>query len=560
MSEVRQIERRLGFVPSLASAGAIVVCLFGQLGAIGLVGPDEPRYAWIARAMAQTGDWVTPRLYGQPWFEKPILYYWAAAVGFLLHLPSEWAARLPSACAALAAAVAIGWLARKHYGGDAISLSSPWILAPLLFSTSVAAVGFARAATPDMLFSASITWAMVSAACVLRCGGALRAADAVPSGRKSDSWSLAFFGASLGLAVLAKGPAGVVLAGGSVGLWALASKQWRKALRLAHAIAIASFCVVALPWYVACEIRNPDFLRVFLWQQNFERYLTPVFQHRQPFWFFGPIILLALVPWTAFLWPATQEGLRLWREKTWSNSSGLFFACWTVFPMVFFSFSKSKLPGYVLPAIPPLALLCSQGAIRADTRSRRSSAALGWSLAVTWALIAGAGLFAIRRLFGGHEGANDVSSHFAVMPVSTLAGAAMAVLIMAAAAFYNRLTIAISVCALCLAANVEIANLRLLPILDSFFSARPHAELMRNDLHPERIFTYRLRREWNYGLAFYFRRELPEWSANDPRPALVLTTPDGLAQIKLLGRFRGTLDETQTGLVYVPIEPAPATR
>ena len=98
----------------LSAAGLVtLVCLFGHLGAIGLVGPDEPRYAWIARAMATTGDWVTPRLYGLPWFEKPVLYYWLAGAGFLLHFPAEWAARLPSALAALVAAIAIGWLASE---------------------------------------------------------------------------------------------------------------------------------------------------------------------------------------------------------------------------------------------------------------------------------------------------------------------------------------------------------------------------------------------------------------------------------------------------------------
>ena len=100
----------------MAAAVIVLVCLFGNLGAIGLVGPDEPRYVWIARDMAATHDWVTPMLYGQPWFEKPVLYYWAAAVGFLLHLPAEWAARLPSAFAALAAAVTIAWLGKRYYG------------------------------------------------------------------------------------------------------------------------------------------------------------------------------------------------------------------------------------------------------------------------------------------------------------------------------------------------------------------------------------------------------------------------------------------------------------
>jgi 4-amino-4-deoxy-L-arabinose transferase-like glycosyltransferase len=123
------------------SAVAVIgICLFSHLGALGLVGPDEPRYAWIARAMAQTGDWVTPRLYGSPWFEKPILYYWAAALGFALRLPAEWAARLPSAIAALAAALAIAWLGKKHYGsaqnqsGDHAVAISPALLAPMIFS------------------------------------------------------------------------------------------------------------------------------------------------------------------------------------------------------------------------------------------------------------------------------------------------------------------------------------------------------------------------------------------------------------------------------------------
>src|ERR1700724_2581395 len=152
-----------------------LTCLFSHLGALGLVGPDEPRYVWISRAMAETGDWITPRLYGQPWFEKPILYYWAAALGFRLNLPAEWAARLPSAIAALAATLTIGWLGLKHYGDEESFRKSPAFLAPLFFSTSVAAIGFSRAATPDMLFSAFIALAMASVSSVFCGRGALRA-------------------------------------------------------------------------------------------------------------------------------------------------------------------------------------------------------------------------------------------------------------------------------------------------------------------------------------------------------------------------------------------------
>ncbi len=542
------------------SAAAIGICLFGNLGAMGLVGPDEPRYVWIARAMAETGDWVTPRLYGQPWFEKPILYYWAAAMGFRLHLSAEWAARLPSAIAALAAALAVAWLVKKHYGGELNSLSSPVLLAPLLFSTSVAAIGFARAATPDMLFSASIALAMASAASVLRQSGALRATAAASSDARGDAWPLALFGAFLGLAVLAKGPAAMILAGGAIALWALASKQWHAAIRVAHPLAMAAFCVVALPWYVLCATQNPDFLHVFLWQHNIERYTTPMFQHRQPFWYFGPIVLLALIPWTALLWPVTQEGLRLWHEKSWANSPGFFFACWAIFPVLFFSLSQSKLPGYILPAIPPLALLCSIAAIRALNRSAAAGAVLVRILAAVWIVLAAAGFHGVHRLAAGHFWSDHSPSHIAVMRVMPLAGLVFPALIMILVVFYKQPAIAVPLLAFGLAANVEIVNLGELPALDPFYSARPHAEFMRNDQRPDRIFTYRLNRSWDYGLAFYFRRELPQWSPDDPMPALVLTTPDGLASIRKFGRFSGDLDETLPGLVYVPIGPASGVR
>src|SRR6202035_1177912 len=209
---------------AITAALPIPICLFGPLGAMGLVGPDEPRYAWIARTMATSGDWVTPRLYGEPWFEKPVLYYWAAALGFAAHLPAEWAGRLPSAFAALVAAIAIGWLGRKFYNAESWPFASPFLLAPLIFSTSVAAIGFARAAVPDMLFSAALTVAMASGAIVLSRRGALRFEnDERASTGPSDHFALALFGASLGLAVLAKAPAGVLLTAGAIAIWALAT-------------------------------------------------------------------------------------------------------------------------------------------------------------------------------------------------------------------------------------------------------------------------------------------------------------------------------------------------
>jgi 4-amino-4-deoxy-L-arabinose transferase-like glycosyltransferase len=540
---------------SLSAAVAVLVCLFSHLGAMGLVGPDEPRYAWIARAMAQTGDWVTPRLYGQPWFEKPALYYWAAAIGFRLHLPAEWAARLPSAFAALAAAIAIGWLAWKLCDASPEFAWNPALLAPLVFSTSVAAIGFARAATPDMLFSMFITLAMASAACILHRSKALRApADDPQRSPQRDALPCTLFGIFLGLAVLAKGPAAIILGGGAIGLWALTTKQWRAAFRAAHPLAIGAFCVVALPWYVLCALRNPDFIRVFIFQHNFERFLTPVFQHRQPFWFFIPITLLAVLPWTVLLWPAAREGLHVWRERSFAHSPGLFFACWAIFPVVFFSFSQSKLPGYILPAVPPLALLLAiilADAIRSENARGKSRFGIaGIALGLTCLALGVAPLVWMRRLPQATRDASGQAIATAAI-IAMVGGAAIAVLGLLQRRSFVLVSLLLAV------VLTEIAGSRILPALDPILSARPHAELLSRDLHPDRIFTLELPRSWDYGLAFYLGRELPEWSPTNPDAALVLTTPHGLEEMQKLGRFRGTLDEEYEGILFVPAFPAP---
>jgi 4-amino-4-deoxy-L-arabinose transferase-like glycosyltransferase len=541
-----------------AAAGALVttlICLFSNLGAIGLLGPDEARYAWIARAMAETGDWITPRLYGQPWFEKPVLYYWAAAVGFRLHLPAEWAARLPSALAAFIATAAICWIAWRHYGDEGGFALSPAILAPVVFVTSVAAIAFARAATPDMLFAACIALAMSGAAAVLRRSGALRAAnpaDAV----NSDAPYLILFGASLGLALLAKGPACILLAGGAMGIWALVTGQWRAALRLAHPLAVASFVVVGLPWYILCQLRNPEFLRVFILQHNFERYLTPVFQHIQPIWFFVPVTIAARLPWAIFLVTAALEGLRVFRDKTWTRSPGFFFACWAFFPVLFFSFSKSKLPSYVLPGFPALALVCSVGVVRRFRSTRSIPLALALGLGAFWVTAA---------LFTHHFVSRLPEDWLAQAPFRLSANVIVLAAFLVAAlliycAYRKSLGLTVALCSLTVVASLLYANLRVLPAFDAVYSARWHQEYLAHDLHPDRIFTYQLRRSWNYGLAFYFRRELPEWRPGDPAPALVLTSPAGEQQIAAMGRIRGTLDESNLGIVYVPVYPLATSR
>jgi len=553
--------RERSALPAVCVAAAGAICLFGQLGAIGLTGPDEPRYVWIARAMAQTGDWVTPRLYGAPWFEKPILYYWAAAIGFRLNLSAEWAARLPSAFAALVTAIAIAWLARRIYGRREDWSFDPAHVTPLIFATSVAATGFARGATPDMLFSACIALAMVCAACLVGDEGVIRGARNERAGASANRTAkLLLFGAFLGAGVLAKGPAAVILAAGALGLWALATKRWRTVLKLAHPAAIAALCAVAIPWYAICAMRNPDFLRVFILQHNFQRYLTPIFEHKQPFWFFGPIFLVALLPWTILLWPAAQEGLRLWREKSWRDSPGFFFACWTISPILFFSASQSKLPSYILPSIAPAAIVCAIAGIRAFEQGRKSAAPIGVGLSAIWIALA-AGAFIFIRGIDWLSANPDAISNGAPQSIYTgpilLIVAALAIGI---AGVLGNARWALGLCALCFVASVEFANLAILPRVENRYSARPFVQLVSNDAHASRVFVYQLPRAWTYGLHFYAQREIPEWSPTDSAPALVLTTPRGLAQIQQMGRSSGSLGETRGGkqpVIYVPVNAAP---
>jgi 4-amino-4-deoxy-L-arabinose transferase-like glycosyltransferase len=540
-----------------ALAGVVIwLCFFSHLGALGLVGPDEPRYAAVARDMAASGDWVTPRLYGQPWFEKPVFYYWSAAICFRFLGGNEIPARLPSAIAALIAALAMAWLAWKHYGPQAA-----WA-ALLIFPTCVAAIGFARAATPDMLFSAALALAITSAASVLRRCGALRSREEPrPTGSGSVT-PAALFGACLAVATLAKGPAAIALAGGSTVLWAVLTGQWKPARRLAHPLAILSFCLVAVPWYALCGARNPGFLRTFLLLHNFERYLTPIFQHRQPFWFFGPILLIGLLPWTALLLGMIQDGMRLLRMGPWEDSPGLFFGCWVVFPVVFFSFSQSKLPGYLLPAFPPLAVLLAS-TLRLEDDSARNR----WILAavgLTWMALAFSISHWMNRL--PVDGRAAVTGFGAGFFWAALGGG----FVIALLAFFRWPLSAVAFAGLLLAALIEFSAVRILPRLDPYLSARGAASAAAASSAPRaELRVYRLERNWHYGLNFYLGRELPEWTSvlagnsapsgqvsGTAHPILVYTNAEGLAELASTGRKFRVLERGSPQLQLVQVESA----
>ncbi len=531
-------KRKLGFLVLLYLL-VLYVCLFSHLGAIGLVGPDEPRYAEVAREMADNGDWVTPRLYGQPWFEKPVLYYWCAALAFRAFGVSEFAARLPAALAAVLAALALAWVAFLAWYREGAATAHAVLL---IFPTSVAAIGFARSAGPDMLITAALTAAMVAAWVIL-----LRGHDAGRGGLVH----LFGFGVFLGLGTLAKGPAAVVLAGGSALLWALGTRRWRDVFRLAHPLAVTAFCVTALPWYMLCAARNPDFLRIFLQQHNLQRYLTPVFHHQQPFWFYVPVLLVALLPWTVLLIPSVRDAWRLCRVRRWVESPEFYFACWVIFPLLFFSLSQPKRPGYILPAIPALTLLLSRSATGLIQQARRPSRVIFFALGATLIVLGLAGALWPHRLLA----IQDPLFHRRILLLA--AAAVGGGFLVALCAVLWRPSSALVVSALLVTLLVYAVGGHALPRLDPAVSARDAAARVPEAGAAARntVFIFRLHRAWHYGLNFYLRSELREWTPQAARPAFLYTNTAGLAELQQLGLRVSLLSGRSPQAILVRVEP-----
>jgi len=509
-------------LPARIGWGALIVvtlavCYFSNLGAIGFVGPDEPRYAWIARDMAETGDWVTPRLYGKPWFEKPVLYYWMAAASFKVFGVSEAAARLPSALCALFATLALAWLAWRVYGEE----TARWLL--LLLPTSVGMIGFSHAAATDMPFSGMLTIAMVCAAVAL---GLVRNEN-TPVLPRTPWLALILFGFFLGLAVLAKGPAAIILSGGAVFFWALITKRWRDAFRLLHPIAIVSFCAMALPWYILCTRRNPDFFRVFIIEHNFKRYLTPEFQHIQPFWYYVPVLLAMFFPWLAILVSGVIKTARCIRVLRF-DSITLLLLIFPVFCIAFFSVSRSKLPGYVLPATPFIGLLLAKH--WTGELSRGNSAARWLALATGLTLLTFA--IALEFFHLPIPVITDISPPPLISQFASFAFlGGLATLLLALRKHPSLALLACGITALVLltAGSGDLSQLD--EGLSSRYAVQELNELGMNTLSLDAV-TFNLRRDYIYSLQFYLRRELSQWTPEDANTKLIFTNYKGTEELE----------------------------
>jgi 4-amino-4-deoxy-L-arabinose transferase-like glycosyltransferase len=500
---------RIGW--AILFVATLYVCYFSHLGAIGFVGPDEPRYAWVARDMVETGDWITPHLYGKPWFEKPPLFYWGAALCFKLFGVSEAAARLPSAISALLATLAMAWLAMRLYGAE----TARWLL--LLLPTTVGMIGFSHAAATDMPFSGMLTIAMVAAAVAI----GLARNDNTPIIPRTPWLALVLFGFFLGLAVLAKGPAAIILCGGAVFFWALFTKRWRNAFRLLHPVAIAAFSFTALPWYLLCARRNPDFFRVFLIEHNFKRYLTPEFQHIQPFWYYGPILLAAFFPWIAiFLWSFLPGAVRLLRARS-TKESIWFLLCWAGFCFAFFTISRSKLPGYILPALPAIALVLAYSVSYFPSASVRSLVVTLLATAACFGITAGLLLRSVIHLTTRHDSFSPFLG--IILFALTISVFLLGLSFLAKHGSLSR--------ALLIASSLSLI---FLPLSSAgFFISRANvgslssdwlaSELLRDEIPIDQLRLLHVSRSYHYSLNYYLHTELKEWKTNPVQDGYVLS-------------------------------------
>jgi len=453
---------------------------FWGLSSFGLIGADEPRYAEVAREMLARHDWVTPVLGGAPWLEKPPLYYWQAMIAYKIFGVSDWAARLPSALDASILAFAVYFLLRRLRPGFALD-------GALMLVSSAGIVGYARAASMDLPLAASFAIAMLAWYAWFENGS--RAC-------------LAGFYVFIAIAMLAKGPVAPALAFLVVAIFAVTERTAQVIWKTLSPPGIVLFCALSLPWYVIVQLRNPQFFHEFIIEHNLARFSTNLYHHPEPFWYYIPVTLLGWAPWVVFVVAACVWAVRRFRNRD-ADGLNTFLLVWIAVTVVFFSMSQSKLPGYVLPAIPPGVILLSEY-VRARIASKP-----GLALTALHAVVSGAVMFSalvIPYLVIQHH----------IPPGSALAAPVIVAVVIAGFIFvglrhygYPGLRLVTLVPAV-LAFGIA---LRLgAPALDRTLSARSVAfALQMVDPHHLPVALVLVPRETEFGLQFYRNQTMPRY-------------------------------------------------
>jgi 4-amino-4-deoxy-L-arabinose transferase-like glycosyltransferase len=330
--------------PAYYLIGLAVLCgvaFFYGLGRLPFIGPDEPRYAEVARAMYVSGDWITPRLGDIHWFEKPALTYWLSVIGYQIFGLSEFGARFGVALVA-----SFGALLLFFFGQRVHSARWGYLSAAVLITCGLWP-GFARGATFDLPLAVAMELALLSFF--------LWSSKEAQTGKHRYWW---VFCLALGLAVLAKGLIGIVLPLAIIAPYLLLTRQWRIVLqpRLLIGGALVFLATTAI-WYAPMFWRHGrEFIDEFFIAHHFQRYLSNKYRHPQPFYFFPVVALLGSFPWSFHFVASAWRAVQGWRTLG-QDHLRLFLWLWAIVPILFFSFSGSKLPGYILPIFPAVALL-----------------------------------------------------------------------------------------------------------------------------------------------------------------------------------------------------------
>ena len=509
---------------ALLLAGFCAFLFFYGLGQFGFIGADEPRYAQVAREMLERRDFVTPVLGGQPWLEKPPLYYWQAMAAYRIVGVSDWAARLPSAFDDTLLVLAVYFFLRRFRRGAEVD-------GALMVASCAGITGYARAASMDMALAVAFSVGML-------CWWAWH--------ETGNRVYLAVFFALMALGTLAKGPVAPFLACLVIAVYASAVRDFRVAFKTIWLPGILLFCAIALPWYFEVQARNPGFFREFIVEHNLGRFSKNIYHHTEPFWYYLPVTALALVPWIIFVTAAFVRSLREWwiAQSSTDRSKdvpeyrfGIFLCCWLIVPVFFFSISQSKLPGYILPAIPAGALLLADDLRRGLARNDAQPAPL-W-LAILHALFASAPivpalliayLITQHRLPGGQPMLVALSVGF-VLSV----GIALTLVRKNGLGMLRFVTLIPVV--LVVGAVLKLGS----GAIDASLSARPLAqEIAAVELHQLPLAVYHVRRELEYGLTFY-RNRLTfnyDWGSIPKEEHLVVAPENSQVEIAKLAAGR----------------------
>ena len=499
-------------------AGFCGFLFFFGLAYFGLVGADEPRYAQVAREMLARHDWITPTLGGKPWLEKPPLYYWQAMLAYAIFGVSDWAARLPSAADATLMVVGVYAFLRRFRPGYHLD-------GALITASAAGVIGFARAASTDMPLAAMFTLSLLAWYAWYESGS-----------RRFLGWAYIF----LALAALAKGPVAPLLAAVVVVIFAVAKRELRLIGRTLWIPGVLLFCVIALPWYIAVQMKNPEFFRIFILEHNLARFGSNLYHHKEPFWYYIPVVLLGWVPWTVVAVAAVWQSVRVWwsdREEMLRSDSALnvFLLIWLVIPVAFFSISQSKLPGYIVPALPAGTILLAEYLRERLTGDERPPIGLIALHSMVAAVILAPALM-VQYLIQQHHlpwgRAAEVSFSLAgflaigiVLTLRTQMG-------WRGFRFVTLVPVVLAV-----AAVLRLGG----PSLDSTLSARPLAiEFRRLETKPMPLSVFHVSREMEFGLAFYRNQTIDRYEAGQiPSGEHILLVPEG-AQIeaakKMVGR------------------------